>query len=101
MSTTTDPLLVVRGLRVRYPGPTGPGPHDDAVRDATFSVDRGEVLGLVGASGCGKSSILGALAGLLAPGARVTADELRLAGHALLALDRRGWQRLRQRHLGP
>lgn len=100
MSTTTDPLLVARGLRVRYPGPTGPGPHDDAVRDATFSVDRGEVLGLVGASGCGKSSILGALAGLLAPGARVTADELRLAGHDLLDLDRRGWQRLRQRDLG-
>ena len=99
MTTAARPLLTVRGLAVRYPATTG-ATAAEAVHGVSFTVATGEVVGLVGASGCGKSSILGAVAGLLAAGTRVTADELTLDGHDLTALDRRGWRRLRRTHLG-
>jgi oligopeptide/dipeptide ABC transporter ATP-binding protein len=69
----TAPLLDVRGLTVQFPGPghaDGDGPALTAVRDVTFSIAPGEVLGLVGESGSGKSVTSLALMGLLPPRAR-------------------------------
>ena len=57
MSLVTD-RLAVRALRKRF-GPV------EAVRDATFGVRPGEVVGLLGPNGAGKSTILECLAGLL------------------------------------
>jgi peptide/nickel transport system ATP-binding protein len=57
------PLLAVTDLRVTYPG----HPPTEAVRGVSFELFPGEVLGLVGESGCGKSTIARAVAGLLAP----------------------------------
>jgi peptide/nickel transport system permease protein len=51
-----------------------------AVRDVTLHVARGEVLAVVGESGCGKSSLGLGIAGLLAPPAIVRARALRLRG---------------------
>ncbi|GAA0964551.1 ABC transporter ATP-binding protein [Actinocorallia libanotica] len=50
-------LLEVRGLNVRYGG-------FHAVRDVSFTIGEGEILGLVGESGSGKSSVARALTGL-------------------------------------
>ncbi len=80
------PLLEVRDLTVSF-GPTR------AVDGVSFSLAQGEVLGLVGESGCGKSTTALALMHLLA-GARVTGSAT-LDGHDLLALDETEMRRLR------
>lgn len=61
-------LLEVSDLHVTYRTEAGPVP---AVRGVSFSVDRGEVLGLAGESGCGKSSLALALLKLLPAGTAV------------------------------
>ncbi len=63
------------GLTVQYPARHG---AVTAVRDVSCSVAPGEVLGLVGASGSGKTTILHALVGLLPRTARVEARTLRV-----------------------
>jgi ABC-type multidrug transport system ATPase subunit len=64
----TAPRLAVRALRKRFGAV-------EAVRDATFDVRAGEVVGLLGPNGAGKSTILECLAGLLpADGGDVHAD---------------------------
>jgi vanillin dehydrogenase len=70
-------MLDVAGLSVRY------GKHL-ALADAAFSVRDGEIVVLLGANGAGKSSLLKALGGMVAPvaGARIALDGLELAGLA-------------------
>ncbi len=60
-----------------------------AIDDMSFSVSRGEVVGLVGESGCGKSTLAKILLGLLAP----SAGTVTLSGTALHALDRKAVSR--------
>ena len=86
-----SPLLTVRNLRVVYPGDEG---DVVAVRGVSFALGR-ERLGIVGESGSGKSTTGRAIMGLVAEPGRVEADEMRLAGSDLLALDERGFRRLR------
>jgi ABC-type dipeptide/oligopeptide/nickel transport system ATPase component len=57
------PLLEARALRVDLRTHRGTAP---AVRDMAFSLERGETLGLIGESGCGKSMTALALMGLAA-----------------------------------
>ena len=69
------PLLDVRDLTVQFAGPGSPSPDRSgltAVRNLSFSIARGEVLGLVGESGSGKSVTSLALMGLLPPQARIS-----------------------------
>ncbi|UOM35625.1 ABC transporter ATP-binding protein [Acuticoccus sp. I52.16.1] len=61
-------LLSVEGLTVELP--TGSGPLS-AVRGVSLEVKRGETLGIVGESGCGKSMTALSLLGLTPPGAKV------------------------------
>jgi peptide/nickel transport system ATP-binding protein len=63
------PLLAVEDLSVGYeqPGKQGKTTRRSVVNAVSFTVARGEVLGLVGESGSGKSTILRAIAGLAAP----------------------------------
>lgn len=63
------PLLQVRDLAVRYSPNTGEPVA--AVQGVSFQIAPGETLGLMGESGCGKSSIAMALMGLLPQGAQV------------------------------
>jgi peptide/nickel transport system ATP-binding protein len=58
-------VLTVEDLSVTYRAATEPVP---AVRNVSFTIERGEVLGLAGESGCGKSTIAHALLRLLPPG---------------------------------
>jgi peptide/nickel transport system ATP-binding protein len=62
-------LLSVRDLKVEYPTQMGPVP---AVRGVDLDLREGEVLGLAGESGCGKSTVAHALLRLLPEGTRVT-----------------------------
>jgi peptide/nickel transport system ATP-binding protein len=74
LTTGREPVLDVRGLCVDY----GVGPGSvRAVNDATFTLHRGEVLGLAGESGSGKSTLAYALIRLLrAPGVITGGDVL-------------------------
>jgi NitT/TauT family transport system ATP-binding protein len=71
MSSTTA-ALEVTGLAKTY---TGHGRDVEAIRDLTFSVDRGEMVCIVGPSGAGKTTLLRCVAGLLpVSGGEITLD---------------------------
>jgi peptide/nickel transport system ATP-binding protein len=76
--------LTVTGLEVRV-GRSGP----DVVRDISFAVQAGEVLGLVGESGSGKTTVALALLGHTRRGLSITAGQVLLDGTDLLALSPR------------
>ena len=71
MSRQQNPLIQVKDLKKYYPVKTGIIPHvtDDvnAVAGVSFSIYEGEILGLVGESGCGKTTIGKLLTGLEKP----------------------------------
>lgn len=77
-------LLEIEGLNVTL-GRRGPR----LLRDVSLSVERGEVHGLVGESGAGKSMIGKTIAGLLPPAVRVASGVVRLDGADLLTLPRK------------
>ena len=82
----SEPLLEVRGLRVVFPAATG---EAAAVDGLDLDVRRGELLALVGESGCGKSVAALALLRLVPPPGRIVAGSVRLLGEDLLRLDER------------
>ena len=93
---TEQTLLSVEHLAVSLAG-------DDAVRlvdDVSFTVARGEALGLVGESGSGKSLTLRALLGLLPAGTEVTSGRVRFDGTELLSARAGTMRRLRGRRIG-
>jgi peptide/nickel transport system ATP-binding protein len=75
-------VLSVRDLRVTY---TTKGGDVPAVRGVTFDIDKSEVLGLAGESGCGKSTIAGAILRLHSPQTRIEGD-ITLDGKDVLEL---------------
>ncbi len=81
-------LLSVRGLTVTLPGGT-------VVRDVGFDVGRGEAVGIVGESGCGKSVTARAVLGLLPGGAVVTGGSVVFDGTELTGLGERALGRIR------
>ncbi|KAA8995173.1 ABC transporter ATP-binding protein [Affinibrenneria salicis] len=87
-----DILLDVKNLRVDLPTPRG---TLHAVRGLDFSVRRGEILCLVGESGCGKSMTSLALMDLLPRKAVRSADHIRFKGSELQALKKREISALR------
>ncbi len=80
---TQAPLLEVRDLAVTYRTRTGLA---HAVDGAALTVPRGAMLGLVGESGCGKTTLARALMGVLPGNAKVVRGEIRLDGTDLVAL---------------
>ncbi len=58
------PRLAVEQLSVRYADPAGEGP---VLQDVSFTLEAGEIGVVLGASGCGKTTLLNALAGFLPP----------------------------------
>ena len=84
-------LLDVEQLAVTLATPRG---KVQALRDVSFSLDRGQTLGLIGESGCGKSITALALMGLLPEGAQASGS-IRLDGHELLGQSESDWCRLR------
>ncbi|MFT4037966.1 MAG: ABC transporter ATP-binding protein [Thermomicrobiales bacterium] len=89
-----SPVLEVEGLRVAY----GRGPKQvAAVRGASLTVRAGEVLGLVGESGCGKTTLAFAAIGHVAAGGEITGGAVRFRGQDVFAMSPRELQRLRGR----
>lgn len=85
-------VLTVNGLCTEFDTPAGPV---RAVNEVSLTLSRGEILGLVGESGSGKSVLGQSIMRLIDHPGRITAGEVRLAGHDLLRLDERGMRRLR------
>ena len=73
-------LLDIRNLRVEFPSRRG---TVVAVDDVSLAVESGDILGVVGESGAGKSTVGNAVIGLLEPPGEMTAGEIRLAGRRI------------------
>jgi len=89
-------LLQIDHLRVTLPTPRGPV---QALRGISLSMRRGETLGLIGESGCGKSMTALALMGLLPESAQVSGS-IRFARQELVGLDEAALCRLRGARMG-
>jgi oligopeptide/dipeptide ABC transporter ATP-binding protein len=97
-STADDsaPLLSVVGLRAHLFTRYG---VVKAVDDVSFTVSRGETLGLVGESGSGKTMTCLALLRLLPAGGRIVGGSVRYAGDDLLGKSEREMRRIRGKHI--
>jgi peptide/nickel transport system ATP-binding protein len=90
------PLLEVSDLHVELQTRRGPA---EAVRGVGFSLERGETLGIVGESGCGKSITAQSLMGLLPSGTKVSGS-IRFDGAELVGLPEREMCKLRGDRIG-
>jgi oligopeptide/dipeptide ABC transporter ATP-binding protein len=94
--TDRELVLDVRDLRVHYATPSG---DVIAVNGITFGVRRGEILGLVGESGCGKTTVAMSILRLVQAPGRVLSGRALLNGVDLLALDEKQLSRVRWRDI--
>ena len=74
----TDPILEFENVDIRYRAENAADVY--AVNDASFSIDRHDYFGLVGESGCGKSTIADAIVGGLDANGEVTSGTIRYKG---------------------
>ncbi|MRG72670.1 ATP-binding cassette domain-containing protein [Alphaproteobacteria bacterium HT1-32] len=95
--TGIPPLLDVRNLRIEFPTRHG---TLVAVDDISLQINPGEVLGVVGESGAGKSLTGAAIIGLLEPPGRVAAGEIRLDGNRIDNLPYEKMRRIRGKSIG-
>ncbi|HET9763913.1 MAG TPA: ABC transporter ATP-binding protein [Casimicrobiaceae bacterium] len=93
----TEPLLVVKHLRVEFPVRRG---TLVAVDDVSLWIAPGEVLGVVGESGAGKSLTGAAIIGLIDPPGRIGAGEVWLGGRRIDDLPPDALRRVRGREIG-
>jgi peptide/nickel transport system ATP-binding protein len=93
----TSPVLSVRNLRVEFPTRRG---TLVAVDDISFDIAPGEVLGVVGESGAGKSLTGTAVIGLLEPPGRVAGGQILLKGQRIDNLPSDEMRRIRGRRIG-
>jgi ABC-type glutathione transport system ATPase component len=88
-----EALLRVKDLNVSYRG-SGSGQHR-AVEKVCFEISEGEVLGLMGESGCGKTSIALALLGLLSKDQAFVSGSIQFRGDELPSKDRNSLRAIR------
>jgi oligopeptide/dipeptide ABC transporter ATP-binding protein len=79
----TQPLLEIQNLTTVFPTRRG---LVTAVNDVSLSVAPGEILGIVGESGCGKSTVLRSILRLISNPGRITGGSVRFRGQDLLHL---------------
>jgi oligopeptide/dipeptide ABC transporter ATP-binding protein len=82
------PILEVRDLEVSFG-------DIRILRGVSFDLHQGELLGVVGESGCGKSMTGFAIMGMLAAGGRVSQGSIKLDGRELVGLSEREWRKIR------
>ncbi len=88
---TNSPLVEIKDLKKYFPA--GKNQFVRAVDGVSFAIQRGETLGLVGESGCGKTTVGRCLLRLIEP----TSGEIRFDGKDLLALGRSEMRAMRRR----
>jgi len=96
-SGDTRALLEVQNLRVEFPTRRGTLVAVDGV---SFHIDEGEVLGVVGESGAGKSLTGAAIIGLLEPPGRIAGGQVLLGGRRIDNLPYEQMRRIRGREIG-
>jgi ABC-type dipeptide/oligopeptide/nickel transport system ATPase component len=92
------PLLHVKDLKTHYFGFQGTRVVK-AVDGISFSLEAGETFGLVGESGCGKTTTCHSLVRLLPPSARIVSGRIELAGEDLVSKSPREMQKIRGRQI--
>jgi oligopeptide/dipeptide ABC transporter ATP-binding protein len=92
------PLLRVAGLQTQYLS-FGGARVVKAVDGIDFTVNEGETIGLVGESGCGKTTTCLSVVGLLPPAARIVAGSIEFAGEELTTKPAREMRRIRGRQI--
>lgn len=93
----TTPILEVRNLRVEFPTRRG---KLVALDDVSFDIAPGEILGVVGESGAGKSLTGAAIIGLLDPPGHVASGEIRFNGRRIDNLPYEEMRKVRGRQIG-
>jgi peptide/nickel transport system ATP-binding protein len=93
----TTPLLEVKDLVVEFPTRRG---TLRALDHVSFSIAPGEILGVVGESGAGKSLTGAAIIGLLEPPGRIAGGEIRLQGQRIDGLGADAMRRIRGKRIG-
>ena len=92
-----QPLLSVRDLVVEFPTRRG---TLRAIDKVSFDIHEGEVLGMVGESGAGKSITGAAIIGLIEPPGRIAGGEIRLRGERIDNLAPEALRRVRGKRIG-
>ncbi len=95
--TLSNALLEVQRLRVEFHTRRG---VLTALDDVSFHIDKGEILGVVGESGAGKSLTGAAIISLLEPPGRVARGEIVLEGQRIDQLDEDAMRRIRGKQIG-
>src|ERR1043165_7062216 len=88
-------VLEVENLRVHYL--TRFGDKIQAVDGVTFSLDEGEILGVAGESGCGKTTLVSGCMGLFIPPLYHSSGDVRIAGQSIIGMGR---EQIRREVLG-
>jgi len=91
--SASDPLLEIENLKVIFHGDRGSATH--AVDGLDLAIQRGQTLGLVGESGCGKTATALSVMGLLPKASAEVSGRIRFDGAELLSLPDRAMRNLR------
>lgn len=82
-------LLEIRSLTVKYDG------EKEILKDINMTVGHKEIVGIVGESGCGKTTLVRTIINLLSPDARVVSGEILFNGEDIRNYDKEQWRKLR------
>lgn len=96
MTDTQPPALTVENLCVEY---RVKGQPQQILQDVSFEIGRGEAYGLVGESGCGKSTAAYAIMRYLSRNGRISKGSIRIAGQDLMSLDVPSLRELRRKSI--
>jgi len=86
-------ILEIKNLSVGYG-------DIEIVKDVTFSVKKGEIMGIVGESGCGKSTLLSSILQLKGSSGTVKNGSILFKNTDLLTMKKEEWKKVRGEHLG-
>ena len=93
-------VLQIKNLTVSYPLDSENNAELKALDDISINLNAAEIIGIVGESGAGKSTIGKAVLGLLDPPAKMLAGEIKLLGKSMIGLNETQYESLRGNQIG-